>query len=419
MSTYPETPTDHELRRAVADPLPTAEGLTLSNWQRAPWNRRSFQRMAQLIPTERINRGVGPVLGLRSRPVNLDAVGFRTQDGSWSTLAELLLSTCTDGFIALHGGSIASELYFNGMTPRTRHLLQSVSKSLTATLAGALVQAGFLRAEGRLTEYLPELRGTSFEGATVRHLLDMTAGTQFSEDYDDPDADVRLYESAAGWLPAKEGEPDLDLLGYILTLPNRWSHGEVFAYRSILTDLLALVLERASGTSFADAMSRLVWGPLGAEDDAELTLDRRGNPMADGGFSVTLRDLARFGQLYLQGGCVDGRQVVPFEWVHDTRTADAASRRTFLASDEAAEAMCSPIERACLPQGHYRNHWWVLDPEMGVMLASGIYGQYVYVDMAANVVLVKLSSLPEPLDLRTSADTLAAFAAVATRLSQL
>jgi CubicO group peptidase (beta-lactamase class C family) len=305
------------------------------------------------------------------------------------------------------------------MTQRTRHLLQSVSKSFTGALAGALVGSGALDPGGLVTDYVHMLRGTSFEGATVRHLLDMTAGTRFSEDYEDPASDVRRYEIAAGWQPAADGQAVGDLAAYIGGLSNRSAHGEAFAYRSILTDVLAMVIEGSSAERFADAMSRLLWSRIGAEYDAEITVDRHGNALGDGGISVTLRDLARFGQLYLLGGSLGGRQVLPSAWVDDTRFADEACRSIFLASLEAASAMGSPAQQACAPLGHYRNQWWVLDPAAGTMMGSGIYGQYVYVDSARDVVLAKLSSLPRPLDPAIVADTLRAFASLAAHLGEL
>lgn len=391
--------------------------VTLSNWQRAPFNRWAFRHVAQLVPSARIERGEGPVLELPPGPVAIDDVGFQRQGGGWQSLGDFLKSTSTDGFIAMRGGRIAAEMYFDGMTPSTRHLLQSVSKSLCGTLAGALSGTDVLSPNDLVTDHVPELEATSFEGATVRHLLDMTAGTRFSEEYDDPDADVRVYERAAGWQPAAAGEEGLDLAGYAAALPNERSHGELFEYRSILTDVLGLVCERAGQAPLAELTSHLLWRQMGAEYDAEVTVDRSGNAMADGGFSVTLRDLARLGQLWLQGGRLLERQIVPGDWVSDTRFADDACRRAFLASPEAARALCPPLNQACRPLGHYRNQWWVLDPGRGVLLAAGIYGQYLYVDVSAGVVLAKLSSLPTPLDLEVSADCLAAFAAVTQQLA--
>ena len=134
---------------------------------------------------------------------------------------------------------------------------------------------------------------------------------------------------------------------------------------------------------------------------------------------MTLRDLARFGQLYLRDGSLGGMQVLPAAWVADTRFADEACRGIFLAAQEAARGTGSPAQRACAPLGHYRNQWWVLDPGAGVMMGSGIYGQYVYVDAARDVVLAKLSSLPRPLDPTIAADTLSAFAGLAAHLGEL
>ena len=308
------------------------------------------------------------------------------------------------------------ERYDHGMRRDTPHLLQSVSKSLTGALAGALAGRGELETDAPVTGYIPELRDTSFEGVTVRHLLDMTAGTRFNEDYDDPDADVNVYEQAAGWRPLGEGPGDL--LSYMRTLGNEHGHGEMFQYRSILTDALAVVLERAAGRRFADALSALIWAPVGMEQDAHVAVDRAGCPMADGGISATTRDLARFGQLLVQGGCADGEQVLPPQWVADTRWADADCRRTFLASEESSKlAICEPAATVCYPKGHYRNQWWVPGPEDGVLLGSGIYGQVLYLDLSRAVVIAKVSSQPTPFDADLSTDVLRGCAAVAAALA--
>jgi CubicO group peptidase (beta-lactamase class C family) len=397
--------------------MPADRLVNLSNWQGPPHNRWSFQHVGQLIPSARISRGDGPVLELPVELRDVDDLPFRTAAGATSTLRAQLEASYTDGFLALHHGRIVAEQYGNGMTQSTRHLLQSVSKSLTGSLAGALVGSGALDPGGSVTDYVPLLRGTSFEGASVRHLLDMTAGTRFSEDYEDPASDVRRYEIAAGWQPS-DGEPGIDLAEYIAALPNRSAHGEAFAYRSILTDVLGMVVEGASGERFADAMSSLLWSRMGAEHDAEVTVDRHGNALCDGGVSVTLRDLARFGELHLRDGRLGGVQVLPAAWVADTRFADAACREVFISSLAAEQSDRSPAQQACAPRGHYRNQWWVLDPGAGIMMGSGIYGQYVYVDAALDVVLVKVSSLPRPLDPAIAADTLRAFASLAARLGE-
>ena len=169
-----------------------------------------------------------------------------------------------------------------------------------------------------VTSVVPELAGTSFDGATVQQLLDMRTGTRFDETYEDPKADVRLYEQVYLWRPRDGRKLPADAIAYFKTLRNDGTHGGPFRYRSILTDVLGWVVERAAGARLADLISRELWQPMGAEFDAEVTVDGHGNAMADGGICATLRDLARFGQLFLQWGRRGRQQVVPRAWIEDT-----------------------------------------------------------------------------------------------------
>ena len=399
---------------------PTPDRLvTLENWQTEPWNRWSLQHVRQLIPSARISRGRGPVRELPAAPADLDGLTFQTSRGQ-RTLAALLAQSYIDGFIVLHRGRIVTEQYFNSMERDTPHLLQSISKSVTGALAGILAGAGQLATEAPVTAYVPELGGTSFEGVTVRHLLDMSAGTRFSEDYDDPQSDVSFSEKAFGWRPLGCDDEPLDTLEFVVRLPNHREHGEVFEYRSILTDVLGIVLERAAGKRFAEALSERLWAHIGAGYDAEITVDRHGFPVTDGGISMTLRDLARFGQLYLQSGCWDGHQVVPSSWVNDTRYGDEVCHRAFADSDDARRlGFCGPESAVCYTRGHYRNQWWILDPELGVLLGSGIHGQTLYVNMFANAVVAVLSSQPQPFDQQMNNDLLQACAAISSALTLL
>jgi CubicO group peptidase (beta-lactamase class C family) len=400
----PKVTTAEELGLMQGSPPGDDRLVTLDNWQSGPWNRWSYQHVGQIIPCSRIWCGDDRPALLESDPQDVGRVEFAATDGAPMTVAELVERTYSDGLLVLHGGQVVTEQYFNGMAPQARHLLQSVSKSLTGALAGVLVARGRLEPEQGVCQYVPELVG-AFDGATVRQVLDMTTGTCFSEDYDDPASDIRMYEGAAGWRPAPDDTPGL--FEYITTLGNCRPHGAVFEYRSILTDLLGWIIERAGGRPFAELMSELLWRPLGAQWDAEITVDRCGSPMTDGGISVTLRDLARFGQMYVRRGVAGGREVLPAAFVDDTRYGDSVCREAFARSDKAAR----------YPRGHYRNQWWVPDPQRGVLLGAGIYGQYLYVDMTADVVIAKVSTLPFALDLDVSADHVRAFAAITEALA--
>jgi CubicO group peptidase (beta-lactamase class C family) len=370
-----------------APPFPPQSQVTLANWQEPPFNRWAFQHVRELIPTARISRGTGPAWDLPRAERDVLGVRFRSGERELS-VADMLAETFTDGFLVLHRGQIVAEHYFNGMAPDVPHLLMSVSKSVTSAIAGVLAGRGDLAVSAGVEEIVPELRGTSFQGATVQDLLDMRAGTRFDENYENVKADVRACEKVYLWRP-DDGEPRPgDALTYFATLANDGPHGGPFRYRSILTDVLAWVLERAAGARFHQLVARELWQPMGAEFDAEVTVDGHGNPMADGGICATLRDVARFGQLYLQRGVANGRAVVPGDWIDDTIRGAPGGPGAFLAG-EGAEGY---------PAGaHYRNYWWVMEPDVPFYQASGINGQNIFVHVPSQTVVAKLSTWPTAL----------------------
>jgi hypothetical protein len=380
---------------AGVPPFPEQSLVTLANWQDPPFNRWSFQHIRELIPTARIARAAAPDPLPRGER---DVLGFRFSYGDGElTVAEMLEETYTDGFLVLHQGRVVAEHYFNGMAPDVPHLLMSVSKSVTSAVTGVLAGQGRLRVSAAIEEIVPELGGTSFEGATVQDLLDMRAGTRFDESYDNPEADVRTYERVYLWRPDNGDPRPADALGYFATLQNDGPHGGPFRYRSILTDVLAWVIERAAGMRLHELISRELWQPMGAEFDAEITVDGHGNPMADGGICASLRDLARFGQLYLEGG----RGIVPKDWIEDTIRGAPDGARAFAEGDD------SP---GYPPGAHYRNCWWIRDPGVPFYQASGINGQNIFVHVPSQTVVAKFSTWPTALSPAAGVTTQAALA---------
>jgi hypothetical protein len=368
-------------------PFPPEARVTLANWQEPPFNRWAFQHVRELIPTARISRGDGP-----ARPLpraERDVLAFRFGYGDRElTVAELLEETYTDGFMVLHQGQVVAEHYLNGLAPDVPHLLMSVSKSVTSTVAGILAGRGELDVSAPVEGIVPELDGTSFAGATVQNLLDMRTGTRFDESYDNLEADVRTYERVYLWRPDNGDPRPPDALSYFGTLSNDGPHGGRFRYRSILTDVLAWVIERAAGDRLHQLIARELWQPVGAEFDAEITVDARGNPMADGGICATLRDLARFGQLFLQRGRAGDRPIVPEAWIDDT----------IRGAPDGAEAFAGGDDTPGFPPGaHYRNCWWVRDPGVPFYHGSGINGQNIFVHVPSQTVVAKLSTWPTAL----------------------
>jgi CubicO group peptidase (beta-lactamase class C family) len=389
-------------------PPPPDQRVTLANWQTPPFNRWAFQHVREVVPTARVSRGHGPVFPLPEASRRLDDVLVHRVDGRVTPVSDVLADTYTDGFLLMHAGRLVSEQYPHGMRPDSTHLLMSVTKSFVGCVAGVLVDRGLLDQHAPMTTYVPELSVSGYAGATLRHALDMRTGIAFSEDYLNPDAEVRVLEEAIGWRPRRHPDIPIGMYDYLLVLGKDGEHGGPFSYRSCEADVIGWVCERVSGTAMPDLLSDLLWSRLGVEYDADITVDTAGAAMHDGGMCSTLRDLARFGQMLLDGGrAADGQQVVPAWWIEDAYTGDPDSRHAFAAS---------PTDTR-MPGGMYRSQFWFPYPDRAVLLCLGIHGQMVYVDPAAATVGVKLSSWPSAQDATLVFDTLAMFDALAGHLS--
>ena len=361
--------------------VPSATHIPRADWDRAPWNRWSFQHISELLPTAAISRGSGPVREFAKAPEELGDLPVGGVDGGATTLAGFLEQTYTDGFLVLRNGEIAYERYFNGMDEATLHLSQSVAKSFTGMLAGILARRRVIAVNALVTNYVPELQATGYREATLRHVLDMTSGVRFTEDYTDPHSDMGRADVASGWKPVPEGADPAQwpktMLELMLSLSAvEREHDEAFAYRSIETDVLALVLERATGKRLAQLMSEEIWQKLGMEQDGNFTVDSSGFALADGGLSASLRDYGRFGQMVLD----EGAGVVPAGWIEATRSGRH-------------ELFGKPYT-AVLPGGAYRNQFWIEDAKGRNLMARGVFGQLIYVDFQRRMVVVKLSSWP-------------------------
>jgi CubicO group peptidase (beta-lactamase class C family) len=366
-------------------PPRSEDQVTLANWREAPFSRWAFQHVRELIPTAAVAGGGSDVWTLEEARRDLAALAVPGEDGAAMTLAQMLAASETDGFLVLHRGRVVFEDYRRGMTRSSPHILFSVTKSVTGILAGILVGCGRLDPEAPVADYVPEMAGSAYGGATVRHLLDMSTGIAFVEDYLATEGPIIEYRRASSWNPLAPGEAPSDLRSFLAGLSARIRpHGEVFRYLSPNSDLLGWVIERAAGRRFATLLGEALW--RGAEAEASLTLDRLGAPRAAGGLSTTLRDLGRLGQLLLQGGARGGAAIVPAAWIADIRrNGDPA---LWAAGDMAQAFPGWPLR--------YRNQWYVLGEGEAPYLGLGIHGQMLFVDPGRELVAVKFSSQSEP-----------------------
>lgn len=391
---------------AMAFRTPTQPGAALvprADWDRAPWNRWTFQNVRSMVPTAQVWRGQGEPTTLPSAHQDIDELALRL-DGTSQTLASFMEAQYTDALLVLHRGKVVAERYLNGMTARTPHLSQSVAKSIVGTVAGILIERGDLDPAAPLTQYLPDLEVTAYRGAAVQHVLDMTSGVVFDETYTAMDSHMAQLDVASGWKGGHQPSWPKTVWELILTLKDaECPHGASFRYRSIETDVLAFVLQAVSGLTLSELVSRELWSPMGAEEDAYFTVDPAGYALGDGGFNATLRDYARFALLHLGQGSIGGRQVVPSRWIEEIRYGKSNPL-----GDNYSET---------LPRGRYHNQFWIEDQERRAYMARGVFGQLIYIDPDSEFATVILSSWPEFLSVERTRTTLAAVHAIRDALS--
>jgi CubicO group peptidase (beta-lactamase class C family) len=377
-----------------------------SSFFRFPATRWAFSNFRQLQPTAVVPRGNHPVVPLpRAERDDIDAVAFQPIGRSDAmTWAQSLAANYTDGIVILHRGRIVYERYFGALDPDRQHIAYSVTKSFVATLAATLVVEGQLDDQALVPRYLPELAQSGFADATVRQLLDMTTGLDYTEDYTDPNSPIWEFSRAGGFLPrpADYRGPD-SFYEFLATLRKGSSHGERFAYKTVNTDTLGWILRRITNGSTSALFRDRLWSKLGVEQDGYFIVDPTGAEFAGGGYNLTLRDLARFGEMMRLDGRWNGHQVVPKAVVDDIRRG--GNRDHF--------ALAGYV----LLQGwSYRNMWWVSHNEHGAYTARGIHGQVIYIDPKAEMVIARFASHPGAANVNLDPTSLPAYHAVARRL---
>jgi len=354
--------------------------VSLENWRSAPFSQWAFQNVCEIVPSAVIPakaQGETPPLDLGSLQ-DLQVTGI---DGAPQSMKAFLTASETDELVVMHEGRIVAEWSAEHSDPTRPHIIFSVSKSLTALLAGILAGKGLLSFTKLVVDYVPEVAGSAYADATVQHLFDMEISVDFVEDYLDRSGGFDRYRRATGWNPDRPESPAPNLKDFICSIgKGDWNHGEKHAYRSPNTDLAGIVVERAAGGRLATLFSDHLWQPMGARSNAMVTVDRVGTARAAGGMSATARDLSLTGELVRK----QGAGLIPPSFVDDLWTG--GSRDAWKNGDQAA----------LFPQGNYRNYWY--ETGAGELAAIGIHGQWIWVDAASQTVIVKLSSQALPVD---------------------
>lgn len=294
------------------------------------------------------------------------------------SLTAFLEDSQTTGLLVLKEGKIVYENYWLGHGKGKPHISFSVAKSFVSALMGIAIEEGVVtNIEQAVTDYVPELVGSGYEGVPIKDVLQMSSGVRFNEDYGDFNSDINRFSRATAF--------GTSLDDFSASLVREKAPGTYHHYVSIDTQVLGMVLTRATGKSLTDYLSEKIWQPLGMEHQAFWLADDNGMELALGGLNVSLRDYAKLGWLYLnQGTWTDKQghtqQIVPKQWVLDSTTADAPH---LLAGEN------NPASSSSFGYGY---QWWLpLDAE-DEFSAQGIYNQYIYIDPDQRLVIVKNSA---------------------------
>ena len=360
--------------------------------------------MRELVPTAAVWRGAGTPSNIgaaaRDSEARIDGLAFDDLHGRRHTWADSLAHTYTDGIIVLHRGMRVYERYFGALRPQRPHACFSITKSYAATLAATLIHERALDEGKTVSHYLPEMAETAYEDATLRQVLDMQIGVEYSEDYADAQAQIWDYSRAGG---LRTRRPDYagpsNYYEYLVTLRKAGEHGKAFEYKTVNTEVLCWIMKRVTGTSLAEMLGDRIWSQIGCEEDGYLAVDSIGVAMGGGGLSACLRDLCRFGELMRCEGAWQGKQVIPAEVVADIRRG----------SDPAKFASAG---YTLLPGYSYRNMWWVSHNPLGMFEGRGIHGQRLYIAPKAEMVIARFCSHPIATSAANDPVTLPAFAAL-------
>ena len=385
-----------------------SEEFNRENWGYPPFNRKSFQHVQSLFPTARLRRGAAPFARQPSDLKDLSQVTYLNSLGQEATVQKLLEDSYTDAFLVMKDGIIQTETYFNQMSADSFHLLNSVSKSFLGILVGILSEEGLFQPYELISSYIPEFENSAFCNTTLQHALDMSGAVKYHEDYADPNADFWIETAVVGWRPAlvKENSQDT-LFNYALSLKEtEQEDGATFHYRTVFTNVLTMVIERATGQKVQHLLEEKIWQRLKPEQDAVIVVDGAGLPYLGAGMNACARDLARFGQMIVQSGQLNGEQIISKDWIDDLVAGNDEVRRLFAESDYGLTR----------PGAHYHNQFWGSAQGNQTLMCLGIHGQYIHMNLSNQTVIVKLSSQPEPVNNEMFSEAFLAFDALSDQL---
>ena len=355
--------------------------LTLESFQFGPVNRWTFSHMREIIPTVNIPRDTNRFLVLNNSDDLVADFSVEFQ-GRKQSIDEIAAHQFIDGLLIIKDGEIVVENYYGHLTQDRPHLMNSVSKSIVGLVAGKLAAQGVIDLEKPVSHYVAALAKSGYGPDSLQTLLDMRDGSDYTETYADFTTTFRLQDCAIGWTDAdycpKNGP--IGLYEFLPTVGREKSKLGTFSYRSGSTNVIGWVLEAVTKQPLAELISEHVWQPMGAEFDANITVDEGGFVLADHGISATLRDLGRMGLLVLNDGKAFENEVIPSKFIQDIRGQQGDPKWPY------------PGLGGYKP--YYRSFWWGEGNPGGDISGYGIHGQFVRVVPEAGLVITMYSTWP-------------------------
>ena len=331
----------------------------------------NFLALDKLTSTNKITKSSSPLKIPETHGYKIPKT-FECANTTFNT-HDYLKYTTTNGFLVIHNNSIVYELYNNGLTPAGTHVSWSVAKSFVSTLLGFAYYDGLIDDLNEpVTKYLPDFKGTGYNGVAIKDILQMSSGVLFNEDYTNFYSDINRFGRSFAF--------GSSYTKFSKSLKRYKEPGTYCNYVSMDTQVLGILISRVTGKSLSEYLAEKVWEPLGMEHDAQWMIDNEGTELALGGMNVSLRDFAKLGQFYLHKGNWNGKQLLPEQWIKQSVTPDAP------------HLMPGENEKSSHPYG-YGYHWWIPEEQQGGdYFAAGIYNQYIYVNPQKQLVIVKLSA---------------------------
>jgi len=372
-------------------PPPIKYQVTLDNWRKYPFNSWSFVNVRNLIPTSPIYNNPDKEVILQKQLIDIDDLVIDHKNTSYK-LKEIFKICDTDAFLVMHKGKIKFEFYDKFTRFNTPHIIFSVSKSLTSLLTGILVEKKVININNYISHILPETKGTAYEDATVRNVLDMSIASGFIEDYTGQAEIFKKYRSSTGWdLPETKSKQTVKgLHDFLSSMPkSNQKHGKKYHYCSPHSDLLGWIIERASGENYSKIMADLLFKKAGMNHEANVTVDKWGASRAAGGISVSPYDLLLLSELVRNHGSNKNGQVIPAAWIEDF--VNNKNNNSYLNQDN--------LER--FPNGNYRSKWYQTGFKDNEYCAIGIHGQNIWINPQKEITIVRMSSASDPINIKT------------------